>query len=314
VTVTTLEFYDLIHLLEERPGWRAEMRRVLFTQDVLDLPRIVQELATAQQRTEEALARLAKRQERTEEALTRLAERQERTEKALARLTERQERTEKALVRLAERQERTEEALARLTERVDRIAANQERMQEALTRLTKRMDRVAASLDRIAANQEHIWRDVGKLKGIACEERYRSRANAFFGRVLTRGHNATQQVADMLYAAYKEGHISEREWGDALNADLFWGGKVRETETEVVLVLEASWLVDKGDVERASRQAEVLRQTGLKAVPVAAGEKWTDEAETLARREQVLTATNGSVDIARWLEVLQAHSKTGRQK
>jgi hypothetical protein len=116
-------------------------------------------------------------------------------------------------------------------------------------------------------------------------------------------------VADLLYAAYKEGRISEREWNDALNADLFWGGKVRETGIEVVLVLEASWLVDKGDVERASRRAKVLEQVGLKAVPVAAGEKWIDEAETLAQQERVLTATNGSVDITGWLEVLQAHSK-----
>ncbi|MGH8059271.1 MAG: hypothetical protein ACREOH_18885, partial [Candidatus Entotheonellia bacterium] len=60
---TVNELHDLIRLLEEHPEWRTEMRRVLFAQDLLDLPRTVQELATAQRRTEEALTRLTERME-----------------------------------------------------------------------------------------------------------------------------------------------------------------------------------------------------------------------------------------------------------
>src|SRR5882724_1542726 len=60
---TVADFHDLIRLLDEHPDWQTELRRVLFSQDLLDLPRTVQELATAQRRTEEAITRLTERME-----------------------------------------------------------------------------------------------------------------------------------------------------------------------------------------------------------------------------------------------------------
>ena len=60
---TVADFHDLIRLLEEHPDWQTELRRVLFSQDLLDLPRTVQELATAQRRTEEAITRLTEHME-----------------------------------------------------------------------------------------------------------------------------------------------------------------------------------------------------------------------------------------------------------
>src|SRR5215510_8821942 len=78
------DFHDLIRLLEERPEWRREMRRLVLTDELLSLPEQIgelrthteqrfQELATAQRRTEEQVstlsaqvAELAAAQRRTE--------------------------------------------------------------------------------------------------------------------------------------------------------------------------------------------------------------------------------------------------------
>ena len=51
------DFPSLIGLLEEHPDWQTELRRGLFSQDLLDGPRTVQELATAQRLPEEAITR-----------------------------------------------------------------------------------------------------------------------------------------------------------------------------------------------------------------------------------------------------------------
>lgn len=61
---TIAHFHDLVRLMEEHPDWRTELRRVLFSQDLLDLPHTVQELAVAQRHTEEAITRLTMRMER----------------------------------------------------------------------------------------------------------------------------------------------------------------------------------------------------------------------------------------------------------
>ena len=60
---TVTDFHDLVRLLEEHSDWRTELRRVLLSQDLLDLPRAVQELAVAQRRTEEAITHLTERME-----------------------------------------------------------------------------------------------------------------------------------------------------------------------------------------------------------------------------------------------------------
>jgi len=52
------DFHDLLRLLEERPEWRAEIRRVVLTEDLLRLP---EELARARQETEQRFQELAAR-------------------------------------------------------------------------------------------------------------------------------------------------------------------------------------------------------------------------------------------------------------
>src|SRR3972149_9397232 len=51
-------FHDLLRLLEERPEWRVEIRRVVLTEDLLRLP---EELARARQETEQRFQELAAR-------------------------------------------------------------------------------------------------------------------------------------------------------------------------------------------------------------------------------------------------------------
>ena len=52
MTFAVQDYHDLIRLLDEHPGWRAELRRLVLSDELLALPEIVRQLATAQQRTE----------------------------------------------------------------------------------------------------------------------------------------------------------------------------------------------------------------------------------------------------------------------
>ena len=51
------EFRDLMRLLEKHPEWRAELRRMVLTDELLALPSLVRELVEAQRRSEERLGR-----------------------------------------------------------------------------------------------------------------------------------------------------------------------------------------------------------------------------------------------------------------
>ncbi len=83
---TVEDFRDLVSLLEQRPEWRAEVRRLVLSEELLSLPAVVRELAAAQRRTEERVEELAAAQRRTEERVEELAAAQRRTEEEIARL------------------------------------------------------------------------------------------------------------------------------------------------------------------------------------------------------------------------------------
>jgi hypothetical protein len=238
VTFTVADFHDLVRLLEEHPDWRTELRQVLFSQDLLDLPRTVQELAIAQRRTEEAITHLT-------------------------------ERLEQGLVEASEDRQRIRE-------------------------------RVEQGFTEAAADWRDMRLDIGQLKEWGQEQFYRDRAAAIFGRLLTQGHDATNQVADHLQEARQTGLISDREYQEALAADLLWGGYIRASRQAIVLVLEASWTIESHDIERAARRAAVLQQAGLKALPVAAGQEWPPNMPDAARRAGVAILQDGMVDQESW--------------
>ena len=102
---TVEEFRDLMRILEERPEWKAELRRLVLTDELLTLPELVRGLIEAQQRTEAHMATF-------EERLTALTEAQRRTEERLAVLVEAQQHMEERLAVLTD-------ALQTLTARVD---------------------------------------------------------------------------------------------------------------------------------------------------------------------------------------------------
>jgi hypothetical protein len=267
---TVADFHDLIRLLEEHPDWQTELRRVLFSQDLLDLPRTVQELATAQRRTEEAITRLT---ERMEQSFTEAA-------------TERHE---------------LRQDLSQLTGRVDRLT---DRVEQGFTDAAEDRQRIrtdmAQGFAEVVAEQRDMRRDIGQLKGLGREQFYRDRAAAIFGRLLVQGYDATNQVADRLQEARQTGVISDRDYQEALAADLLWGGQTRDSRQSIVLVLEASWTVGHIDVHRAARRAAGLRQAGLRALPVAAGQEWPPNTQGDARQSGVAIVQDGTVDQESW--------------
>ncbi|MGH7964448.1 MAG: hypothetical protein ACRERD_21970 [Candidatus Binatia bacterium] len=259
MSLTVEEFRDLAQLLEQRPEWRAELRRLVLTEELLSLPAQVAELAAAQQRTEAKVAELVAAQQRTEAKVAELAAAQQRTAAQVASLTEQ-------VTRLTEAQQRTEARVADLAERMDQ-----------LTRTV-----------------QTLVIDVAELKGESLENRYRQRAASYLSRIVRRIHTlSNDELSALLDDAVDQGQLSEDEKDEILLADLVVRGKRREDGAEVYLVLEVSVGVGLGDVERAVGRAELLGKIGTLALPVVAGKRVTEAAARLAQRLQVRQVTDG---------------------
>ncbi len=180
------------------------------------------------------------------------------------------------------------------------LAESQLQINALLKRIDARIERLETRVERVELGQTQLQKDVKSLKGKAQEQTYHNKADAIFGRYLRNGRKAASQIADLLYDSLEQGQVSDAEITQVLAADLLWTGEERQTKLPLILVMEASWLAEVNDVERAATRAAILRRIGLNALAVVGGEEWTDTAREQARSEGVITTTNGSIDPESW--------------
>ena len=94
---TVEDFRDLMRIVEERPEWRADLRRLVLTDELLSLP---EQMATLRATTERGFQDLAATQQRTEEQMAGL------TTQVIG-LAAAQRRTEEQVIGLAVAQRRS---------------------------------------------------------------------------------------------------------------------------------------------------------------------------------------------------------------
>jgi len=216
VAFTVHDFHDLTTLLVQYPEWRAEMRRLVLSDEILDLPAAVRELVEAHKRSEERLSRL-------------------------------------------------EEGQARLEE-----------------------------------GQQRLWDKLSRVDGRTLELSYERKAPAYFGRLVRKCRVVTfQELEEELRAVLTDDQVAEVAALDLLIRGQLGSGP---DSTGVLLAVEISAVLDRGDVERAARRAEVLRVLGRPVVPVVAGEEGTLGMEELAEQLGVAILHDGQVRL--WSEAL----------
>jgi archaellum component FlaC len=317
------DYLELIRLLQERPEWRAELRRLLLTEELLGLPGLVRELVEAQRRTEERVGGVEERVGRIEEYIAALADAQRRTEERVGRLEERVGRVEERVGRveeqiaaLAEAQRRTEERVGRVEEQIAALAEAQRRTEEQMAQLVEAQRRTEEQIRVLAKSQElfaqrqewlvstveDLKNTVGELKGRVLERTYHEKASAYFGPLLRQLRIVDPYTLEETLRAY----LSPEEFSDLLRLDLLLCGQPRSRPevTELWIAVEISAVVDQGDVERARRRAAHLRRAGYRAIPMVAGERLTLSAEDEVRRHRVAVLQDGRALL--WEEALQA--------
>jgi DNA repair exonuclease SbcCD ATPase subunit len=142
MSFTVAEFHDLVRLVEERPEWRAELRRLVLTEELLALPeqiarfqnetqRALQQLANqvagltvAQASTDEQIKALGQAQARTEDEIKALGQAQARTEASLNALSLAQASTDEQIKALGQAQARTEDEIKALGQAQARTEAS----------------------------------------------------------------------------------------------------------------------------------------------------------------------------------------------
>jgi len=277
--MTIQDLHDLIRLLQEHPDWRAELRRVLLTSELLELPELVREIVAIQRRHSELLEQHSREISELRALVVQLIEAQRRTEQRVEELAEAQRRTEQRVEELAEAQRQTEV----------QIAASRAETDARFQELAEEIRRLSRTVDRLAEWQRG---ESGRREGEQYEQHTLRRApNLFAGG---EGGNAIEfsvrrRVSRWLQPYY-QGQQMPEPLADPLLADIIWW------KGDEVVVAEVSQKVNGQDVRRAKLRANTLREVGVQAMPVVIGEEWaTPESQALAQQEEVEWMVGGGV-------------------
>ncbi len=264
---TVDDFHDLLRVLGEHPEWRAELRRYVLSEELLQLPELVRGLAEVQRRTDEHLDTLTQR---------------------LGTLTERVEALTQRVDDLTQRLGALTERVDALTQRVDDLARRVDDLTQRLGALTERVDALTQRVDDLALQMQALVGRVGDMDGDLMELRFARRAPAYLGRFARRIRVVEPaQLADLLDDAVELGQLTEGERESAMLADVVARGRRRSDGAETYFVAEVSAGIGVGDVRRALERAQVLAKLGEPVVPVVVGRRINGEAQRYARSSGV---------------------------
>jgi len=183
-------------------------------------------------------------------------------------------------------QARVEERFTQVDQEIANVRAEMRagfaRVDERFAQVDEQFAEVRAEQQRQAAEQRRQANDIAKLKGFVLELIFDRRAPAVFGRYWRRVK--VVPATEICELAESIQPLTPEEEESLYRADAYVMGVRKSDGREIIGVVEVSWMVDIGDVERAQRRAEVLMQRGLLAVPVVAGGEATQTAEQAAQR------------------------------
>ncbi len=288
-------FSDLLHIVETHPEWRRRLVRVLFPD--IDVPKAFQNLAESQQRMDALLEHLNTLYGRSDKRMAHI-------ESDVAELKSDVAVLKSDVTVLKSDVAVLKSDVAKLKADVAKLKSDVAELKADVAELKADVALLKSDVAVLKTDMREVKHTQGELKGSVQELLYNNKANAIFGRYLKRGRDATNRIADQLHAAEEADQITEQEFTQVMAADLLWEGRLRRGDSDVILVVEASWLAEISDVERAVARADILRRIGLHALPVVTGREWTEEATASARERSVVMVTDGMIDAASWRQAL----------
>ena len=255
----TMNTLEIIEEMNANPALVEELRAILLTREILELPKLVAGI-------DQRLDRLAALAERHEERLDSIDQRLDR------------------LAALAERHEETLAELVALTRRHD----------ERLDGIDQRLDGIDGRLDGIDGRLDSHDDKLGQLVGDSFEAKWRENAPAYLGshgfrklRVISKA-----VLADILDELNDKGLLSEDDREDILNVDSVATATRKADSTEIYILTELSSRLHVDDVERVVRRASLLAAAISKScVQIVAGASIDDDALELANSSGVIVVT-----------------------
>ena len=251
VTIRTTD--DILHALDAHPEWLAAVRAKILTQELLDLPRKVAQLA-------ETVAQLADRVTQLEDKVARLANTVAQLAETVAYLVREMDGVKQEVNGVKQEVNGVKQAINGLEKRVGKLEEGQQRLVEGQQWLKE--------------GQQRLENRVAEISGRYAEETAEKEIALLIHNMDLR-HVCTLSLAEVVTMAVPDlaQHASKNDVASFCRADLIATAVDAAGQTWYVAV-EVSYTADERDTTRALRNADYLtRLTGQPARAAVAAVK-----------------------------------------
>jgi len=269
---TVRDFHDLVEILENEPAWRAEIRRLVLTDDILTLPQAVRDLTASVREMSDLQRQHEARFERVETDIVDIKTDVSQLKTSVGKL-------ETGVGKLETSVGKLETGVGKLETGVGKLETGVGKLETGVGKLDSRMDTLETKVGKLDTN-------VAKLNGRDLERQLRERPFVYLSRFALRLKVVGDaELAVLLEAAVERGLLTEEEAEDAKLLDAVARGRRRGDGEPIYLVVEASVVIDQHDLARAVRRAAIVEKaSGVPTLAVVAGERILDDVRQAVER------------------------------
>ncbi len=252
-------FYDLLQALREHPEWLEEMRTLILTADLIELPKKFDKFV--KERFEPLEEKVAKIQEDVE---------------AVKQTTV---GTERKVEALGQDMGVVKQKVEVLEQDMEVVKQKAEVLEQDMAVVKQKVETLEQDVAWLKKEVKSLKVDVASLKGDNLERKVREKAPAYFGRFFRKIKVIDiQQWAEKLDDAEDQGLITPEEREKALNLDILL--RAKKGEKEFLLAVEVSYTVDEKDALRALERANIFYKLyQIETIPVVIGVEIPQELE-----------------------------------
>jgi chromosome segregation ATPase len=266
MSFTVSHFHDLVELLEQNPTWRAELRRLVLTDEILNLPQELRELTQIVRELSETSKRNEARFVRIESDIDVL-----KTDVAELKTDVAQLKTDVAELKTDVAQLKTD--VAQLKTDVAELKTDVAELKTDVAELKTDVAELKSNMAGAQADIAVLKNDVAQLKGSDLEWQVRERPFVYLSRFARRVRVVSDaELGDLIEDAIEQKRLTEAEAEQVKLLDSVARGLHRETDETLYLAAEVSSVVSQYDLDRALARAAMLQKATLvKTQPIIIG-------------------------------------------
>jgi chromosome segregation ATPase len=263
---TVRDFHDLVELLEQHPTWRAEVRRLVLTDEILKLPQELRELAQIVRELSETSRRNEARFVRIERDIDEV-----KTDVGIVK-------TDMTVVK---------SDVADLKTDMTVVKSDVADLKTDMTVVKSDIAELKTDVGVLKTDVAVLKTDVAQLKGNDLERLVRERPFVYFSRFARRLRIISDaELGDLVEAAVQQNQLTEAEADQIKLLDAIARGLHRETNDPLYLAAEVSSVVDEHDLKRAVARAALLQKaTGVLTLPIVVGKTIRNEVRAQAEAQ-----------------------------